>query len=239
MLSEKSFITFEFQKPDEETCGAVSIVNVLKNFGVEASLQSVLEKLGVTAEDKTHAPQLAICLSQLGMDTAVISNSPFVTPPDWRGLSSNQVTPRLEQRVKLLKEEQASPSTTEASGEVAFLKNSEFLLRYLQSGGKLEVAPITQNLVDRFLDQGYLLIAGCTDSELWGKLKVPHSLEFDDIRGRAGGHFVVVFGKDNDGKYLISDPYPTGISESGNYSIDGNILISSLYWTLQMVAVRK
>ena len=239
MVSEKLFITFEFQKPDEDTCGAVSIVNVLKNLEIEASLQSILEKLAISPMDKTHAPQLAVCLNQFHLDIVVVSSNPFVTPADWKGLSSNQVAPRLEQRVKLLKNGQDSPSTTETSGEVAFLKNSEFLLQYLQSGGELEVAPITQNLIDRFLDQGYLLIAGCTDSELWGKLKIPHSLEFDDIRGRAGGHFVVVFGKDNDGKHLISDPYPTGISESGNYPIDGDTLISSLYWALQIVAVRK
>lgn len=56
MLSEGLFTTFEFQKPDEDTCGAVSIVNVLKNLGIEASLQSILEKLAISPMDKTHAP---------------------------------------------------------------------------------------------------------------------------------------------------------------------------------------
>jgi len=141
--------------------------------------------------------------------------------------------------VRLFRDEQNASRATELSGELALLKNSKSLLQYLRSGGVLEVSPITQALIDRYLNQDYLLIAGCTDSELWGKLKIPHTQVFDDIRGRAGGHFVVVFGKNNDDKYLVSDPYPTGISESGNYPIDGDILISSLYWTLQIVAVKK
>jgi|GEM_PF-4725673 len=69
MLSKESFTTFEFQKPEEDTCGPISVINVLRNLGVETTLTAVLEKLASTPKDKTHAPQLALCLSQFGIDT--------------------------------------------------------------------------------------------------------------------------------------------------------------------------
>jgi len=54
------------------------------------------------------------------------------------------------------------------------------------------------------------------------------------------GHFVGVYGKEND-SYLISDPYPTKIKDrDGLYKINKQkLLVATLVWNRSLVAVKK
>lgn len=227
----------EFQAVADETCGPMCVKNVLAHCGINKTLAQILTDLNITKDDYTTEPQLALYLRQNHpeLTVALWSDTPFVTP-DGIGTTPAEILTNLEQRAERYRTEieKGTPSM-----EASFLGNTQFVIDYLRAKGRLHCQTITAAVIDDLLDQGYLVIAGCTNAKLWGKLKVLKELVYDPVQGNAEGHFVVIYGKTDD-EYLISDPYPTGIAgKEGNYPLPKTELLAALYWSLQILAVKS
>lgn len=226
----------EFQDVADETCGPMCVKNVLTHFGINKELSHILKDLNITKDDYTTEPQLALYLQKHHQELTIElwSDTPFVTP-DGIGITPSEILANLEQRAMRYRKEieKGAPSM-----EASFIGNTQFVIDYLRAKGRLHCQTITTTVIDDLLNQGYLLIAGCTNSKLWGKLKVLKELVYDPVQGNAEGHFVVIYGKTDD-EYLISDPYPTGIAgKEGNYPLPKSELLAALYWSLQILAIK-
>ncbi len=111
---------------------------------------------------------------------------------------------------------------------------------YLQEGGKLRIVDLSTNIIDEYLNKGYIIITCVEESWLWQKRKVEGRSKYDDIKGHARGHFVVLYEKENN-EYLISDPYPTKIkNREGLYKVSKQkLLVATLVWNRAFIAVKK
>jgi len=209
------------------TCGPVCLLNIYTHFQIPLSLDVILKELNVTNTDLTHLPQLARnCLTHT-LETVILSSNTQAISSSWDVKTKEEIITILKAWV--------SHNTYDN-----WAKEVLFLLFYLQEGGNLKILDLSTSILDEYLDKGYVLLSCLEESWLWGKRKIEGKSEYDDVKGHTRGHFVVVYGKE-DNNYLISDPYPTGIEgRDGLYKIDKQkLLVSTLVWDHEFLAVKK
>jgi hypothetical protein len=120
-----------------------------------------------------------------------------------------------------------------------WLKDTLHLLFYLMEDGKIKQIDLSTKLLDHYLTQGYQILACIDETWIWGKRKIAGVVEYDSVKGRAHGHYIVIYDQDKN-DYLISDPYPTAIpGKEGLYQIDKDkILVSILTWAKQVLVFK-
>ena len=160
------------------------------------------------------------------LDVNVYSSNAFHFAPEWAGLDSKVLAEKLQKWMRVYPDDRA-------------VKKLQAFLGYLQAGGKISiVSAMTTALIDSLLDKGYLILGPVESSWLWGRRKVPNESVYDDIRGHAEGHYVVVYKKDAE-NYYISDPYPTGLEKDGLYTLNKDIYLTTLVnYDAEFIAVK-
>ena len=215
------------QKVDSYTCGSSCIQNILEYYNIEKSLDTILKEIGVGEKESTHVPQLALYIKNLGFEAKILSSCPNNFSPDWKGESKDQ-------QILLIKK-----WITHNLNDI-WLKDTLFLQYYLEAGGDFEQLDLSTKIIDKYLDQKYLVLACLDETWIWEKRKKANVAEYDSIVGHTNGHFVVVYDQDKD-DYLISDPYPTNLpGKEGLYRVSKNkLLVSILIWAKQLIVLKK
>lgn len=222
----KTFTNIQ-QKSDSKTCGPNCLLNIYSYLGITTNLESILEDLRISDKDTTHLPQLARHLHKNKLETIILSSNPHNISPAWKDLPKEELISQLKEWIV-------------HHNDSIWLRDAIFLLYYLQEGGQIKIVQLSTELIDHYIHQDYLIVSCLEESWLWEKRKVSGEVKFDDIKGNARGHFVVIYNQ-SDQTYQVSDPYPTEISnKDGLYSVDKQqLLISTLVWGAQIIAVRK
>jgi len=215
------------QTVGSKSCGPVCLLNIYTHLQLPITLEQIFKDLHITESDNTYLPQLARHSLTLKLDSVILSSNPFTVSPAWKDKSKKEI-------ITLLK------SWVTHNNKDEWMLAAVFLLFFLQEGGNLQIVDLSTAIIDEYLDKGYLLLSCIEESWLWEKRKVINKVEYDDIKGHARGHFVVVYGKEND-NYLVSDPYPTHIKgREGLYEINKQkLLVSTLVWNKEILAVKK
>jgi hypothetical protein len=104
-------------------------------------------------------------------------------------------------------------------------------LEFLKLGGEIRFEDLTAELLRRPLRKGTPILTGLSATYLYGCAReigmVP---EYDDIRGVATGHFVVLCGYDPAERLvLLADPLmPNPVSQEPIYAVDIDRLICAI-----------
>lgn len=215
------------QMVGSSSCGPVSLYNIYEHFGIKTSLHQILNDLKIDDKKATYPAQLAVDIKKHGLSTILLTSSPRLVAPNWVNHENKEIIEKLSKWLKKHKNDKWSG-------------NVKHLLTYLKHNGDILITDLTTKLIDEYLDQGYLVMPCLEDSWIWGQRKIKGKAEFDDIAGEPRGHFVVVYGKE-DNEYLVSDPYPTGLqNREGIYRIDKDkLLVATLFWSATIVAVKN
>ena len=215
------------QVTGSKTCGPVCLLNIYDHFGKSVPLSQILQELHVEDSESTYTPQLAKNCIVHGLETVMLTSNSFSVAPNWKGKTKEEIIVLLKTWV------------TQNAGD-AWLKETLFLLFYLEAGGNLDIVDLSTAIVDDYLDKGYILLAALEESWLWEKRKLEGKAEYDDIKGHTRGHFVVVYGKEGD-EYLVSDPYSTTIpNREGLYKISKQkLFIATLIWSHEFLAIKN
>jgi len=210
-----------------KTCGPVSLLNIYTHLQVPITLEVILKELNITETDSTYLSQLARNCNSHGLNTIILSSNPHIVSPTWKDKSK-------EEMISFLKEWAIHNSKDE------WLKACLFLLFYLQEGGIVKIIDLSTQVIDEYLDKGYILLSCLEESWLWEKRKIEGKSEYDDVKGHTRGHFVVIYEKQGE-DYLLSDPYPTKIEgKEGLYKVNKQkLLVSTLVWNSEILAVKK
>lgn len=216
-----------FQKIATKACGPISLCNIYTHFNISKTVEDIYQEMEVTSADATYLSQLATNCVKNGLETNLISSNPNILSPDWNDLPINDLLARLKKWIAL-------------NVADSWARSAIYLSYYVEEGGKISIANINKENIDKYLEEGRVILVCVNDSWLWGKRKLDNVAEYDDIKGKGRGHFVVVYGKNID-NYLISDPYPTGIpNRNGLYEISKDTLITAtLVWNPEMLVVGK
>jgi len=215
------------QEVGSATCGPNCLLNIYESLGIKTDLKQILKDLNITSKEYTYIPQLARHLNDKKLSTIILSSNPNVVSPTWENLGSLEIMEKLKKWLVYNKKDNW------------FFENL-LLYFYLQEGGDIKILDLSTNIIDDYLDKGYSLISCLNESWIWQQRKIKDIVKYDDIKGKGMGHFVVVYGKEND-SYLISDPYPTKIKDrDGLYKINKQkLLVATLVWNRSLVAVKK
>jgi hypothetical protein len=183
--------------------------------------------MNITDADTTYTPQLAANCIVHGLQTVMLSSNSFSVAPNWKGKTK-------EEMIALLK-----TWVTHNSSDI-WIKETLFLLFYLEAGGNIEIMDLSTTILDEYLDKGYIFGCALEESWLWEKRKLEGTATYDDIKGHTRGHFVVVYGKEGD-EYLVSDPFSTTFpGREGLYKISKQkLLVATLIWSHEVLAVKN
>lgn len=203
----KHNITHHYQ-PTNNSCSQSALAILLSFFGQNLTPEEIVAKIPVNKNDKgedwgTINQHLATwCLSQ-SFDVEMHTADFQIIDLSWIGLE----TEKLLERMELAKETREIPALGKTWSKIYMQSYIDFV----KAGGKLHVLPyMTTELLNGLIADSPLLLCvnynvlyGIGRSNNTGLRKA----EPDDINGKLTNHSIVIYGLDDDGNYLVADPY--------------------------------
>ncbi len=224
MNSIEHKITHQYQ-PTNTTCSPTALSMLLGFYGTNVSVDDISVKVPQVKNEKgenfgTINTQMAMWCRTLGFDVALYTADVQVIDQSWSKLSSEAIIARLEARKSGL----AVPSL----GELWTEAYSQAYIEFIQSGGELHIVnAITANLLYELLPKGPLLPCVSFDT-LYGRGRTSNvgekEVRPDDVNGKAWNHSIVIYGNDDEGNFLVADPW----EKPGRQVIAPDVMIAAL-----------
>ncbi len=194
-------------QPTGLSCGQTCVSMLLSHYGYDLSPKEVLEEMAGLRTDDGHewgtvTPSLASLCIRKGFGATVYSFDCRITDHSWIDKSPEQILRRL----KAIKKKRVIPTL----GKNVTERFVQAYIDLLTAGGTLIIQPfVTEKLMDGLLKKGPFVTTVCMGA-YYGKGRYRstglHKGVLDDVNGTIGTHFLVVYGKNAKGQYLIADP---------------------------------
>jgi hypothetical protein len=183
-------------QPDETTCGPTCLHAIYAYWGDHEPLPAVIQRMRWLDEGGTYAVFLGCDALRKGYRARIYTYNLTVFDPSWF------TQPRVDLRERLSLQRLAKPDPKIHSA-------TEGYLDFLNLGGRIRFANLSQHLVRGVLNRRFPLLTGLSSTYLY---QSPREFgpgdEPDDIRGLPAGHFVIVAGWNRvERKVLVVDPY--------------------------------
>lgn len=197
-----------YYQPTNNTCGYAALATLLSHYGKDIQPEYLVGKVPQPkdAEGTSHGSvtaQLADWCQTQGLQVHMYVSDMYILDLSWQDKTSEQIKERLEQ-VKSKRSISIMDSHWVGVYEDAYLS-------LLNHGADLTVVQfITNGLLNELLEKGpvYANICSTANSGL-GRTRSPELRKdvVDDIKGRISTHSVVIYGRDENGNYLVADPW--------------------------------
>jgi hypothetical protein len=184
------------RQPDDATCGPTCLHAVYRYFGDELPLDEVTAEVPRLAGGGTLAVNLANHALRRGYRALIYTYNLTVFDPTWFGQPRPELANRLRAQVQAKRDRKLSEAT-------------DAYLEFLRLGGELAMEDLTPALLRRWLERDLPLLTGLSATFLYrcARERRDAKLEYDDVRGSAIGHFVVLCGWDAEERSVrIADP---------------------------------
>lgn len=220
-------------QPDDVTCGPTCLQAVYGYYGDDVSIESVIDEVEPLENRGSMAVLLGHHALERGYKATLYTYNLDVFDPTWF-LSSD-----VDLREKLTRQAETKPLPI-----LQFVTRA--YLRFLELGGELRYRELNAELLVSLLERGPVL-TGLSATYLYGcsrEIDDDGQLRYDDLRGVATGHFVVLYGyHPGTREVLVADPlhgnpfsgehqhYAVGIDRLvgaimlGVLTYDGNLLL--------------
>ncbi len=211
-------------QPTNTTCSqtALSILlshyeNIIEPLELEERIPQTTNELG--EKQGTINQHLATwCLSQ-GFNVTMYTFDCQIIDQSWSTLEKDELITRL----KLRKDGWVVPGM----GEQWTIEYTQGYIDFMEAGGELHIQQaVTSDLLYELLQKGPLL--PCVSfSTLYGSGRTVLTQEEDtpdDINGRATNHSIVIYGNDENGNFLVADPF----KKPGKLVIDKERMLAAI-----------
>lgn len=212
-------------QPTNTTCSPTALSMLLGFYGKDVSVDEVSAKVPQVKNEKgenfgTINAQMATWCKTLGFDVVLYTADVQVIDQSWSKLFPTKVVERLEARKSGFK----VPSL----GELWDTAYCQAYIEFIRSGGELHIVnAITRNLLYELLKKGPVLACLSFDT-LYGKGKTSNVGEKetkpDDVNGKAWNHSVVMYGNDENGNFLVADPW----EKPGRHVIEPDVMVAAI-----------
>ncbi len=212
-------------QPTNTTCSPTALSMLLSYYDHDVSVDDISANVPQVKNEKgddfgTINQQMATWCKSLGFDVVLYTADVQVIDQSWSKLSSMEVIERLEARKTGLK----VPSL----GDLWDTAYCQAYIEFIQYGGKLRIVnAITSNLLYELLEKGPVLPC-LSFSTLYGKGRISNSGEKetkpDDVNGKAWNHSVIIYGNDEQGNFLVADPF----EKPGRHVIEPDVMIAAI-----------
>lgn len=181
-------------QPDYTTCGPTCLHAVYRYWNYEISLQEVINTVEPLPEGGTLAVRLAIHALRRGFRAEIFTYNLQIFDPTW---FSPDVPVDIAERLRQQRLYKHSAKLAMAT---------ENYLEFLGLGGSLRYENLDAKLLRRFLRRGVPVLTGLSATYLYDCAR-EYNDDYDDVRGLASGHFVVLSGYDPKTREVsIADP---------------------------------
>ncbi len=213
-------------QPTNSSCSQSSLAMLLSYYGKTYTPQDIMDIVPVGKNEKgedwgTINQHLATwCLSQ-GFDVVMYSSDFQVLDLSWSGLKASEIVEKLN----AIKGHRDIPVLGKNFSEMYIQSYIDFI----QVGGELHIEQcIATPLLDRLIERGPILTCICM-SAYYGSGRQADDAGLrqdvtDDIDGKLYNHSIVIHGKDDEGNYLVADPWKT----EGFYTVSPEKLVLSI-----------
>ena len=219
-------------QPDDVTCGPTCLQAVYGFYGDRMPIQQVVDEVAPLPSRGTLAVLLAHHALRRGYGATLITYNLDVFDPSWfrEGVD---LAAKLEEQARL-------------KDDARLRWRTDAYVTFLELGGELRYEELSPGLIHAVLDGGRPILTGLSATYLYGCAREVDDgglLRYDDLRGEATGHFVVLYGYHGPtGEVLVADPlrenplvgdqhYSVGIHRLlgaillGVLTYDGNLLV--------------
>jgi hypothetical protein len=193
-------------QPDDTTCGPTCLHAVYNYFGETMELSEVIREVHYLEDGGTLAVLLANHALKRGYQATLYSYNLHVFDPTWTELS----TPDLITKLKLQNEFKTGRK---------FQKATNAYLEFLELGGVVKFKDLNPALIRSLLKKEIPVLTGLSATYLYQCAReFGPNCDYDDIRGLATGHFVVLSGYDEAEKTVrVADPIQNHPGQLGSY----------------------
>ncbi|HEX8980579.1 MAG TPA: hypothetical protein VF811_12780 [Parasulfuritortus sp.] len=182
-------------QPTETSCGPTCLHAVYRYWNEDEPLEAVMTRTRELEFGGTFAVFLACDALRKGYRATIYTYNLMVFDPTW-------FAPGVDIADKLCRQR-------EVKDDPRLHYATEGYLEFLALGGRLRLADPTRSLVRGILRRGLPILTGLSSTYLYRSAREygPDDTP-DDIRGKPGGHFVILAGYDRRQRsVLVADPY--------------------------------
>ena len=213
------FLNFDINaQPDDITCGPTCLQALYRYYNDDVSLKEVVSGVKSLKSGGTLAVMLGNHALQRGYKAYIYTYNLNVFDPSWFSLSSSKMIMNLKKQMRYKFKSKRLQVASKA------------YIKFLESGGKILLTELDENLIKKYLKQSVPILTGLSATYLYGTPReIPSNNKFDSIRGEPVGHFVVINGyDDNSGMVYLADPMNPNPLKSQYYSVTFDRLINSI-----------
>ncbi|MCE5229180.1 C39 family peptidase [bacterium] len=207
-------------QPDDTTCGPTCLHAVFNYFGDELPLDDVIANTSRLEKGGTLAVYLGSQAIRRGYRARLYTYDLQVFDPSW--FDGKHDTKMLALKLRAQAETKTGHRLHAAT---------KALLEYLTLGGEVRFEDLTGNLIRHYLNRDIPILAGLSATYLYHTMREfgPDD-DYDDIRGKPSGHFVVLCGYNRTKKtVLVADPmHPNPVSDTQYYEVDISRLVCAI-----------
>lgn len=213
-------------QPDDETCGPTSLHAIYRYYGLNLTLQQVVDGVQRSHSGGTLAPMLGAHALQQGFKVTIYVNNLDVFDPTW--FDSDQGEPSsaiLAQKLNLQMNYKKMEGIVQASNAY---------IEFLSLGGLLRFHTLSVQLLKNYFAQKIPILTALSSTYLYRSPRELYSENgegsYDDIRGTPCGHFVVLCGYDEKNRLVVvADPHRENpLSHNNYYHVSSHRLINAI-----------
>jgi hypothetical protein len=210
-------------QPTETTCGPTCLHAVYTYYGLNLSIDEIIDEVPSLEDGGTIAVMLAQHALRNGFHTKIYTYNLGIFDPTW--FQPNQLNPESLQ----IKLKERGKKKSKKHIKLA----CQAYIDYLSLGGELRMHELDHQLIRTYLKKGIPILTGLSSTYLYQSERVYYDGEthfLDDVMGDPEGHFVVLESYDSHTRTVtVLDPYQQNpYSEELKYTIDIDRLINSI-----------
>lgn len=206
------------RQPDETTCGPTCLHSVYHFYNDMTDLEQVISEVPALETGGTYAVFLGCHALKRGYKATIYTYNLQIFDPTWFTDESIDIPERLRAQAQFKHSERLRTST-------------RGYLEFFKLGGEVLLEDLRPNLIRRILKRGLPIITGLSATYLYRTAReYGENDEYDDIRGKPMGHFVVLVGYDaQSSEVIVADPMqPTPTFDQHIYSLPIERVICSI-----------
>lgn len=195
-------------QPTNTSCSPTALSMILSYYGLAETVEEISKKVPQSVDENgeemgTINQEMATWCLSLGFEVSIYTFDCQIIDMAWQKLSKNEILARLEVGL--------NGWTVPSLGKDWSRAYRQSYIDFLKKGGDLHIQPaVTSGLLYDLLENGPILPCLC-DNTLYGTGRTSHDGKEqtvpDDVNGRATNHSIVIYGNDEEGNFLIADPW--------------------------------
>ncbi|MGH7870028.1 MAG: hypothetical protein ACREP9_20925, partial [Candidatus Dormibacteraceae bacterium] len=214
-----------YYQPTNHSCGQTATAMLLSSLGRSDSPEEVLASVpvlsvGTIAEWGTLSQSLAKWMLDEGFTVEMHTADFQIIDLEWAGLDRKALLARMKQAL----DTRILPSLGEELSKV-FLQT---YIDYIEAGGVFHIhSYMSSDLLNKLLLRGPVFIDVSPNVLFsYGRSRdvAIRKSERDDLRGSLDTHFVVLYGINEEGRYLLADPW----FEPGRHEVESERLLCAM-----------